>query len=72
VLFGTVTENDRDEQKEYLQHKHNAWAGGSLDVSDGRNGNIAVSRNFPENIQDTEYIASLHIFYFFIQQCDYT
>jgi hypothetical protein len=61
-----LTGNDLNKQGiySYFQHKQNAWAGGSLDVIDGRNGNIAVSCNFPEYFQDTEYIASLHIFYF--------
>lgn len=59
-----LTGNDRDEEKKYLQHKHNLWAGGSLDVIDSKNGNIAVSLNVPEYFQDIEYFASLHILYF--------
>jgi hypothetical protein len=59
-----LTANDRNEEKKYLQHKSNAWAGGSLDVIDGKNGNIAVSLNLPEYFQDTEYFANLYILYF--------
>jgi hypothetical protein len=58
-----LTGNDLNEEKKYLQHKNNAWAGGSLDVIDGKSGNIAVSLNVPEYFQDTEYLASLYILY---------
>jgi len=34
--------NDRNEAEKYLQHKNNSWTGGSLDVIDDKNGNIAV------------------------------
>jgi len=37
------TGNDRNEEREYLQDKNNAWTGGSMDVQSGRNGQIAVS-----------------------------
>jgi len=43
-----LTGNDRNEEKNYLQHKNNAWIGGSLDAIDSKNGNIAVSLNVPE------------------------
>lgn len=59
-----LTGNDRNKEKKYLQHKNNAWAGGSLDVIDGKNGNIAVSLNVSEYFQNTEYFASLYILYF--------
>jgi hypothetical protein len=59
-----LTGNDRNEENMYSQYKHNAWAGGSLDVIESKNGNIAVSLNAPEYIQDTKYYASLYICYF--------
>lgn len=34
--------NDHNKEGKYLQHKHNAWAGVSLDVMDGKNGKIVV------------------------------
>ena len=43
-----LTGNDRNEAEKYLQHKNNSWTGGSLDVIDDKNGNIAVSLNVPE------------------------
>jgi hypothetical protein len=59
-----LTGNDLNKTEKYLQHKNNAWAGGSLDVIDGKNGNIAVSPNVPEYFEDTEYFVSLYILYF--------
>jgi hypothetical protein len=59
-----LTGNDRNEEKKYSQYKHNAWAGGSLDVIDGKNGNIAVSLNVPEYFQDTKYYTSSYFCYF--------
>jgi hypothetical protein len=61
-----LTGNDLNKEKKYLQHKHNAWTGGSLDAIDGKNGSIAVSLNIPEYFQDTEYIANLYILYFIL------
>jgi len=59
-----LTGNDHNEEKKYSQYKHNAWAGGSLDVIDGKNRNIAVSLNVPEYFQDTKYYVSLRTCYF--------
>jgi hypothetical protein len=59
-----LTGNDRNKENKYSQYKHNAWAGGSLDVIDGKNGNIAVSLIVSEYFQNTKYYANLYIYYF--------
>jgi hypothetical protein len=53
-----LTGNDPNNDEKYLQHKHNAWTGGALDVTDYRNGSIVVSLNIPEYFKDTEYFSS--------------
>jgi hypothetical protein len=58
-----LTGNDHNKEGKYLQHKHNAWAGVSLDVMDGKNGKIVVSLKVPEYFQETECFASLYILY---------
>jgi hypothetical protein len=43
--------NDQNTQSNYLQHKDNAWIGGSVDVMGGRNGHITVSMNVCKQFQ---------------------